>query len=325
MTARPEPLLFLVGPTAVGKSELALELAERLGAWIVSLDSMQVYRGMDVGTAKPGPAERARVPHRCLDLVSPSERYDAQRYLVDARAALAQAAAAGRRGLFVGGTGFYLKALTRGLFGGPPADLELRARLRERASQEGGAALHAELGHRDPASAARIHPNDERRVLRALEVLEQTGRPLSDWQREWGWHARDPGGLPYRVLGLSLPSELLAQRIRRRIEAMLEGGWVEEVRRIRAGEGFGPTAIQALGYSEVLALADGARTRAETEERIVQLTNRFVRRQGTWFRSLLRAQQDPGVASGWFDARELREPGGLDRARDFLLGVAAAG
>lgn len=298
------PLLALVGPTAVGKTAFALELCEELGLAIASLDSMQVYRRMDVGTAKPTPAERARVPHHLIDLVEPAERYDARRYLSDAEALRARLAGEGKTALFVGGAGLYLKALASGLFGGPPVDLVLRARLQERARELGRAALHAELAGRDPAAAARIHPNDEKRVVRALEVLEQTGRPLSDWQREWGWHGPAGEARPMCVLGLALAPGALEPRIRRRIRAMLEGGWVQEASAIRAAGGFGPTAIQALGYREVLAHADGELGAAELEERLVQLTRRFVRRQSTWFRSFPGIHWlDPGSSDARAEAR----------------------
>lgn len=290
--ADPEPWLFLVGPTAVGKTELALELAHALGAEIVSLDSMQVYRGLDIGTAKPTPAERARVPHHLIDLVGPEERYDVSRYLRDAEAVRARLAAAGQRALFVGGTGLYLKVLSAGLFDGPPPDAELRARLQQRARESGLAVLHAELERRDPASAARIHPNDEKRVLRALEVLEQTGRALSDWQREWVDPTR---ARATRIVGLTLDFEHLEQRIAARVEAMLAAGWAEEARAIAAAPGFGPTAIQALGYREVLALARGELTRAACLERITRLTRRFAKKQHTWYRSF--------PAIHWLDPR----------------------
>jgi len=296
-----EPWLFLVGPTAVGKTALGLELARALGAEIVSLDSMQVYRGLDIGTAKPTPAERACVPHHLLDLVGPEERYDVARYRRDAEAVVARLAARGKRALFVGGTGLYLKVLTRGLFDGPAPDAELRARLQQRAREHGVAALHAELLRRDPASAARLHPNDEKRVLRALEVLEQTGRTLSDWQREWA----DPGlARAARIVGLRLEFEHLEQRIRARVEAMLEAGWSDEARAVEAGPGFGPTAVQALGYSEVLALARGELTRAACVARITQLTRRFAKKQHTWYRSFPSiAWLDPGNEAARAEAR----------------------
>ena len=277
-------LRCLVGPTAAGKSELALELCERAGAELVSLDSMLVYRGMDVGTAKPGAAMRARVPHHMLDLVEPSERYDVQRFLADLRPRLSDIERRGRRVLFVGGTAFYLKALTHGLFAGPPADLELRARVAARVAAEGGDAAHARLSMVDARAAARIHPNDTRRLVRALEVWEQTGRALSDWQREWGWRPGDEArGRPRRLVGVDRPPAELDARILRRVERMLATGWVEEARAIRAGAGFGPSAVQALGYREVLELADGRLTRDECRELVARRTRRFARRQRTWY------------------------------------------
>ena len=282
--AADEPLAFLIGATAVGKSALALDVAERAGAAIVAMDSMQVYRGMDVGTAKPTAAERARVPHACLDLADPPERYDVQRYLADAEAALDEIRARGLRPLVVGGTGFYLKALVFGLFGGPAADLALRRSLQERARARGRSALHAELTVIDPAAAERIHPNDEKRVVRALEVWEQTGRTLSGWQAEWGWGGAAPPGRPRRIVGLRLEGAELDLRIGRRTTAMLDAGWAEEARCIRDEIGFGPTSVQALGYQEVLDLVDGKATRAEIEELVSLRTRRFARRQRTWFK-----------------------------------------
>lgn len=277
------PLRALVGPTAAGKSALALELAERAGFEVLSLDSMLVYRGMDVGTAKPTPDQRARVPHHLIDLVPPSERFDVSRWLGAAREALADLSRRERRGLFVGGTGFYLAALLRGLFEGPPTDPALRARVEARAAELGPQALHAELRRVDPPSAERLHPNDLRRVVRALEVLEQTGRPLSSWQAEWAGEG-GPREARARVVGLELAPAQLAARIRARTVAMLDGGWREEALALREGESFGPSAVQALGYAEVLAWADGELTREQALERIVQRTRRFARRQLTWYR-----------------------------------------
>ena len=217
-----EPLRCLVGATASGKTALALEVAERTGAEILSLDSMLVYRGMDIGTAKPTPAERARAPHHLIDLVEPTERFDTRRWLRAARQALEDIHARGRRALFAGGTGLYLAVLLRGMFEGPPVDPAVRAAVAARAEAGGAAALHAELAERDPAAAERLHPNDLRRVSRALEVLEQTGRTLSDWQREWR-ERPSPRERRARIVGLELPRETLAQRIRTRAAGRVRG------------------------------------------------------------------------------------------------------
>jgi len=292
-----QELCFIVGPTAVGKSELALSLAEATGAWICSLDSMLVYRGMDIGTAKPSAEERERVRHFCIDLVDPPERYDAQRYLMEVEAAQREAASLGKRLLFVGGTGFYLKLLVFGLFQGPPVDLEVRARLEERVETEGLAVLAGELATLDPLSAGRIHPNDKKRILRALEVHAQTGKPMSELQRTWGWDA-PAKPRPHRILGLRRPAELQEERIRERTRHMLEGGWIEEVRRIREGCGFGPTSIQALGYPQVLRHLDGELDREACAAEIARKTRRFARRQRTWFRSFDIDWIDPALPDG---------------------------
>jgi len=282
----PQVLRFLIGPTAVGKSRAALALAARTGCEIVSLDSMQVYRGLDIGTAKPSRAEQARARHHMLDLVGPEERFDVQRYLRELEPVRADLERRGARALFVGGTGFYLKALTHGLFQGPDVDLALRERLEQRYASEGAEVLHAELARADPAAAARIHARDRKRVLRGLEVFAQTGRRLSDWQREWGWHGSTAAPRPVRIAGLDVPMPELEARIAARTAAMLEQGWVEEARAVRSHPGFGPTAIQALGYREVLELADGTLTREACTQRIVRATRQFARSQRTWWRKL---------------------------------------
>lgn len=278
-----QPLRILVGATATGKTALALEVAERAGAEVLSLDSMLVYRGLDIGTAKPSPAQRARVRHHLVDLVEPSEPYDVQRYLADLRAALAEVQGRGRRALLVGGTGFYLAAVLRGLFEGPPVDRGLRARIEGRARDVGSEALHLELARVDPVSAAKIHPNDAKRVVRALEVLEQTGRSLADWQREWGAE-RGARERQARLLGLRLDRAELDRRIAARTAAMLDAGWREEAVAVRAGSGFGPSARSALGYDAVLEWADGRMERAQVQEHIALRTRQFARRQRTWYR-----------------------------------------
>lgn len=274
----------LVGPTASGKTELSLALAERLGAELVSLDSMQVYRGMDIGTAKASAAERERVPHHMLDLVDASERYDVQAFQRDLLDVLADLESRGVVPLFVGGTAFYLKALTEGIFDGPPVDEAVRAALEAEYVAVGGEVLHRRLAELDPASAGRIHANDRKRLIRALEVHAQTGRSLSDWQREWGWHGVSRAPRRRTLVGLEVPRDALAERIEARIEAMLDAGWCAEALRVRASCGFGPTAIQALGYAEALQLADGELTRAEFVERVSAKTRQFARKQRTWYR-----------------------------------------
>jgi tRNA dimethylallyltransferase len=274
-----ECLSFLVGPTASGKSELALRLADTYALELFSLDSMQVYRGMDVGTAKPKPAEQARVRHHLIDLVEPSERYHAARYAADAGAAWSAARTRGARGIFCGGTGLYLKVLTHGLDAGEDVDPTLRASLNARAQAEGSAALHAELARVDPGWAARVHPNDKKRIVRGLEVFATTGQPLSGRQRAW-----PAPGRPRRIVGLSPKPErheaLLGERTRR----MLAEGWVEEVERLLAGPGLGPTARAALGYAEIARCLAGELRRSELEPLIALRTRQFARRQRTWFR-----------------------------------------
>jgi tRNA dimethylallyltransferase len=304
----PDALHFLVGPTASGKSELALAVAERAGAEIVSLDSMLVYRGMDIGTAKPGRDARARVAHHALDLVEPSQTFTVQDYLAAARTALDSIAGRGKRALFVGGTAFYLKTLTHGLFEGPEVDPALRASLEARIAERGRDAVHAELAALDPRSAARIHPNDVKRVVRALEVWHQTGRTLSAWQNEWGWHAEasEPDkSSAHRIVGLAVPTPVLDARIRARTTTMLDAGWVDEARAVRADPGFGATAAQALGYAEVLRLADGELDRGQAELAIATRTRQFARRQRTWLRKF------PALA--WIETGAARGP---DKARD---------
>ena len=292
--AGDEELRVVLGATATGKTAFALALAERAGAEIVSLDSMLVYRGMDVGTAKPPAAERARIPHHALDLVPPSTVFTVQDYLAAAQAALEDVRRRGGRALFVGGTAFYYKALTQGLFEGPDVDSELRGALERRYEREGADALHRELARVDSLAARRIHANDKKRVVRALEVFEQTGRPLSDWQREWGWGeggGASPIGRPRRVVELCVPAPELDRRIAERTRRMLDGGWVEEALAVRAAGGFSATSRQALGYADVLELADGVLSRAEAEERIALRTRQFSRRQRTWLRKFTEARR----------------------------------
>lgn len=283
--------LILTGPTACGKTALGLALAEQIGGEIVALDSMTVYRGMDIGTAKPSAAERARVRHHLIDVLDPWESLTVAWWLARAESACAEIAARGKRPIFVGGTPFYLKALLHGLFDGPPADAELRRTLEAEADRSGAAALHARLAAVDPKTAARLHPNDVRRVVRALEVHALTGKPISDWQRTWdtpafaGANATPPAKIPGAVL--ELPREVLYDRINRRVDAMLKAGWLDEVQRLRAlPHPLSREARQALGYRELLEYVERGGDWDETVELTRTHTRQFAKRQLTWFRHL---------------------------------------
>jgi tRNA dimethylallyltransferase len=289
-----ENALILTGPTASGKTALALDLAGRLGAEIIALDSMTVYRGMDIGTAKPTALERARIPHHLIDVLDPWESLTVAWWLDQAQAACRDITARGKRPLFVGGTPFYLKALLFGLFAGPPADEDLRRALEAEADSAGEAALHARLVAVDPKTAARLHPNDVRRVVRALEVLTLTGRPISDWQRSWDTPAfasnpaLTPPPAPIPAVVLELPREVLYERINTRVDQMVAAGWLDEVRRLRElPRPLSREARQALGYREWLAHLDGMGPGCtETANLIRTRTRQFAKRQLTWFRHL---------------------------------------
>lgn len=298
------PLRFLVGPTGSGKSGCGVELARRARARgidleIVALDSMTVYRGLDIGTAKPTAEERRDVPHHLIDVVDPRERFDLQRYLELVEAALESMEKRGAVPLFVGGTGLYLAAVARGLFEGPPIDPALRARLEAEAADGGLEGMRARLAEVDPVAHERIHPGDARRVVRALEVYEQTGRALSDHQRQWDEGRRGEQGPREeraRIAGLQLPTDVLDAGIRRRTRAMLEGGWPAEARALEDADALGASAVQALGYAAAARLGRGEATLEETADEIALRTRQFARRQRTWFRKFRVEWVDPREA-----------------------------
>jgi tRNA dimethylallyltransferase len=279
-----EDCWFLTGATATGKTAVALELARRTSAEIVSLDSMTVYRGMDIGTAKPSQAERALVPHHLLDIVDPADEYSVAQYVADAAATVAGIRARGRAVLFVGGTPLYLKSLLRGLFDGPPANWELRVQIEEELEAVGQAALHERLQQVDPVAASAIHPHDTRRMIRALEVYRATGEPLSHQQMQFDDGRRAD---ECRVFVLRRERGELHRRIEGRVEAMIDVGLVDEVRQLTAnGRRLGRTASQAVGYREALAHLAGEIDLDEMRTQMQVRTRRFAKRQGTWFRSL---------------------------------------
>jgi tRNA dimethylallyltransferase len=263
---------------------VGVALAQRIGAEIISLDSMTIYRGMDVGTAKPTADDRAAVPHHLLDIVDPADEYSVAQYVEAAAATVEGVRARAREVLFVGGTPLYLKSLLRGLFDGPPANWELRHEIEDELADVGQSALHERLTQVDPVAASNIHPHDTRRLIRALEVYRATGEPLSHQQTEF------EEGRPAdqcRVFVLRRERTELHHRIEGRVEAMIDVGLVDEARGLtEGGRQLGRTASQAVGYREALAHLSDQYDRATMIERISVRTRRFAKRQGTWFRSL---------------------------------------
>lgn len=275
-------LTFIVGCTASGKAGLGRELAKQIGAEIISIDSMKVYRRMDIGTAKPSLQTRQDIPHHLIDAVEPSEEFSVARYVELADRAIEDIAKRGKSILVVGGAPLYIKGLTEGLFEGPGADDELRKKLHDEAAREGTQALFERLQRVDPRSTERIHPNDLRRIVRALEVFELTGRPISELQTQWN------GPTPkYDCTFIGLRRERADQshRCNDRVRRMLEEGLVDEVRRLLAEPmPLSETARKALGYAEIIDHLAGRMTLAEAAEMIKINTRRLVKAQRTWFK-----------------------------------------
>ncbi len=299
-------IVVILGPTASGKSRLALELAPLFDAEIVSADSMQVYRFMDIGTAKPSMEDRKRVPHHLIDVVNPDEDYTAARFRKDGAKAIEGIHARNKNILVVGGTGLYIRALTEGIFEGPEADMELRRRLIEEAAVKGKRYVHEMLGRVDPVSASRIHPNNLIRTIRALEVYYLSRRPMSEFHREHRFSER-----PYDVLkiGLNREREVLYRDIDRRVDRMMEAGLVDEVKRLlEMGYSRDLKPLQGLGYKEMLAYIDGRLTLDEALGLVRRNTRHYARRQMTWFR------RDGSIC--WFRPDERR--GIIEAIKDFL-------
>lgn len=314
LDTRP-PAIALMGPTASGKTALAVAWVERFGLEIVSVDSALVYRGLDIGSAKPDAALLARAPHRLIDIRDPHETYSAAEFAIDALAAMREIHAAGRVPLLAGGTGLYFRALLHGLSEMPSADPGVRARIGEEAVQHGWPALHAELARVDPQAAARIAPGDPQRIQRALEVYRISGRPISQWQAQ---SARAP--FPFRVLKLVVaPAEraTLHQRIEARFDAMLGAGFLDEVRPLATDPRLHPDlpAMRAVGYRQALEHLAGETTAAEFRDRAIQATRQLAKRQITW----LRSERD----ARWFDPE--RDADEADRAVAQFLGSRFGG
>lgn len=280
----PMPLIVLVGPTAAGKSSIALAVAERVGGEIVAADSMQVYRGFDIGTAKPSAAERSRVPHHLLDLVKPDQPFTAADYVRLASAAIVEIRARGHLPIVVGGTGLYVRALLCGLFDGPGEITPLRETLYQEAAQEGSATLHRRLETIDPETAAAIHPNDLFRIVRALEVAAVSGRPISILRVEGHRNHRPVPG-PILKFGLERNRQELYQRIEVRVEAMMKQGLLREVQNL-LDRGYGDTLrpLRAIGYRHMIGHLKGEVSLDDAVASLKRDTRRYAKRQLTWFR-----------------------------------------
>jgi len=284
MQENPPPAVFLMGPTASGKTDLAVALARELPVDVISVDSAQVYRGMDIGTAKPQPELLVEVPHALVDILDPAQSYSAARFRADALALMRASSSAGRVPLLVGGTMLYFHALRHGLSDLPAADPVVRGRLRNELEELGSQALHQRLVKVDPVAARRIHPNDPQRLLRALEVIEQTGQPLSRLQ------ARDRGSeLPWRLLKLvRVPADrpVLHRRIEQRFRQMLEQGFEHEVEKLLERPDIHPDlpSMRSVGYRQMVAYLQGKCSREEMVERGIIATRHLAKRQFTWLR-----------------------------------------
>lgn len=315
------PAIFLMGPTAAGKTDLALELARVLPCDLISVDSALIYRGMDIGTAKPDKALLAEFPHRLIDIRDPAESYSAAEFRADALAAMAEITARGRIPLLVGGTMLYYKALLEGLADMPSADAQVRAELEARAAAEGWQALHRELAEVDPESAARIHPNDPQRLTRALEVYRVSGLTMTahlERQAAENPPGRAPGAgqFPYTVAQLALAPaqrQVLHERIAQRFKSMLEQGFVDEVERLRQRSDLhaGLPSIRAVGYRQVWDYLEGHLGKAQMQERGIIATRQLAKRQFTWLR-------------GWADVEWLDSQScdNLPRALKYLAAVS---
>jgi tRNA dimethylallyltransferase len=292
----PPPLLVVCGPTAVGKTAVAVHLAARIGIEVVSADSRQVYRGMDVATGKPTRAERAAVAHHLLDVIGPDERYHAARFRREALESIDAIRSRGRLPVVVGGTGLYIRALLRGLDPAPPADPELRARLEAVAAESGVATLHARLAALDPDAAQRLHPNDRVRIIRAIEKHGRGGGEEASWTRAVP---------PWRVLlfGLGQERGVLNRRLEERARGMLAGGMMDEVRHLlEAGYDEDAPGMAGIGYRQFAAVARGRLTESQAFALMVRDTRRYAKRQVTWF------TREPGIR--WLDMGEAGGPEG---------------
>ena len=315
MEIKPHVILLL-GVTASGKSALGHRLAQRFGGEIICVDSMTIYRGMDIGTAKPTPAEQSEVPHHLLDLVEPSDSFSVARFVELADQAVTEIAARGRPVFAVGGTMLYVKCFYEGIFAGPGADASIRDEIRRRAEQIGVEALHAELAAVDPAAAARIHRNDIRRIERAIEVHRLTGQPISALQQQWDSSQLRRPEWRWSLIGLRREREIENRRINERVRRMLAAGLVDEARRIWSDpRGVGQQASQAVGYAELYEHFAGRLALDEANERIKINSRHLAKQQRTWLKRMRAVQ--------WLEATESDSVDSLaDRAAELAFAPA---
>ncbi len=284
--------IYLVGPTGVGKSAVALELATQLNAEIIVADSMQVYRGLDIGTAKPSPEEREKIPHHLLDIVDPSEDFDVSKFVKISSKILKEIQTRGKTPLIVGGTGLYIKAMMDGLFSGPGKNLEIRKRLEEEALSKGLESLYDRLSELDPQRAAQIPPHHQRRIIRALEIYETTGKPIGQFQNQW----TNPQA-NVCIIGLNRDRKDLYERINHRVDEMIQQGLVQEAQKLfLKGLRENATVMQAIGYKELMTHFKGLSNIEEAIVLIKQNSRHLAKRQLTWFK------KDPRVH--WFFLEE---------------------
>lgn len=274
-------LLCLLGPTAVGKTEIAIQLAQHINAEIISVDSRQIYRQMDIGTAKPTPEEQQQARHFLIDCVDISQPFTVADYQTLTDMAIVDIQNRGKQVLLVGGAGLYFRAVVDGLFEGPGTDTAFRKQLKQEATQHGVEVLHNRLRECDPISADRIHPNNLIRVIRALEVYQFSGTPISEYQQQW---QQEEQRYPFIPFGLTMPRPMLNQRIDQRVDVMLANGLIAEVESLlAAGYSREAFALQSFGYKELVAYLDGKCTYVEAVEQLKQKTRKFAKRQMTWF------------------------------------------
>jgi tRNA dimethylallyltransferase len=294
----PKPKVIVIcGPTGIGKTSVGIDLAQTFGGEIISADSMQIYRYMDIGTAKPNAEELATVPHHMIDIIDPDEDFDAVQFSDRARPMILEIESRSRIPIVVGGTGFYIKSLLHGLFQSKAVDPKIRSRLKKEAAEIGGSYLYDRLKQMDPDTANRLHPNDSYRVIRALETIESTGRSLSDYHQNHGFADNPFNGLK---IGLQMDRRKLYRRIDRRVDAMVEAGFVDEIKKLLGmGYSTGLKSMQSIGYRH---MADFIADRLPWEECIRTLkrdTRRFAKRQFTWFGA------DKGVI--WHEPNQLNQ------------------